>query len=276
MSILILTRDEEAELPGCLASLDGFGEVVVVDSCSTDATPRIAEEASARIVTRAFTHWSDHQNWIMENVAFEYPWVFYMDADERMTPALKDELTRIAGSDEPAHSAWFVARDNLLFGRVLRHAMSDGFVMRFFQPPNIRFERRVNPQPRLLDGSAPGYLRERLVHRHFCRGFTQWFEKHNRYATWEAQEWIEAEERTAVSWRGVVSADRHRRNQALKRLSFALPGRPLLKFLQLYVLKRGFLDGAPGFHCGVLMAVFEYMIGLKVREMKRRRAGLPI
>jgi glycosyltransferase involved in cell wall biosynthesis len=272
VSILILTKDEQEHLPKLLATLDGFDEIVLLDSLSTDDTVKIADDAGCRIVSRAFTDWADHQNWAMEHIDFKHPWVFYLDADERMTPAVREEIVGIAALDDPPHRAYFVSRDNYLFGRCLRHAMRDGFVMRFFQPEAVRFERRVNPQPVVREGT-PGYLRARFIHHHFSRGFTQWFEKHNRYATWEAQEWIEAERATEISLRRIFARDRHTRSQALKRLSFALPFRPMLKFFQLYVLKRGFLDGGAGFHCSALMGIFEYMIGLKVREMKRRERG---
>ncbi|MEM8781480.1 MAG: glycosyltransferase family 2 protein [Planctomycetota bacterium] len=272
ISILILTKDEQEHLPELLDTLAGFDEIVLFDSMSTDDTVKIAEDRGCRVVQRGFDNWASHQNWAMEHIDFKHPWVFYLDADERMTPAVRDEIAAIAALDDPPHRAYFVARDNFLFGRCLKHAMKDGYVMRFFQPDAVRFERLVNPQPVVLDGTA-GYLENRFIHYHFSRGFTQWFEKHNRYATWEAEEWIEAERKTKVSWASVFSTDRHTRSQGLKRLSFALPFRPMLKFAQLYVFKLGFLDGRAGFHCSVLMGIFEYMIGLKVREMKRRARG---
>jgi glycosyltransferase involved in cell wall biosynthesis len=275
ISILILTKDEQEHLPHLLDTLGGFGEIVLLDSMSTDRTVQIAEQRGCRVVQRAFDNWAAHQNWAMEHIEFKYPWVFYLDADERMTLALREEISGVAAMSDPPHRAYFVARDNYLFGRCLKHAMRDGFVMRFFQPGAVRFERLVNPQPVVLDGK-PGYLRQRFIHYHFSRGFTQWFEKHNRYSIWEAQEWIAAERKTQVPWKSLWSRDRHARQQALKRLSFALPGRPMLKFLYLYLCKRGFLDGSAGFHCSVLMGIFEYMIGLKVREMKRREAGFDV
>ncbi|BAM02234.1 glycosyltransferase family 2 protein [Phycisphaera mikurensis] len=276
ISILILVKDEEEHLPLLLETLGGFEDIVVLDSMSTDGTIEIAEAAGCRVVRRQFDTWAEHQNWAMENIEFRHRWVFYLDADERMTDAVRGEIHQIAASPQepPPHRAYYVGRDNRLFGRSLRHAMGGGVVMRFFQPAHIRFARRVNPQP-VLEGE-PGYLRSRFIHHHFARGFAQWFEKHNRYAGWEAQEWIEAVDATPLRWKPLFARDRNTRLQAIKRASFHLPFRPLLKFLHMYLWRRGFLDGSPGFHCCVLMSIFEYMIGLRVKEMRRRSAGKPV
>ncbi len=276
ISILLLVKNEEEHLPLLLDSLVGFEDIVVFDSFSTDRTVAIAKEPGCRVVQREFDNWAAHQNWAMEHLEFRHPWVFYLDADERMTSDVRDEIAAIAGDpeDPPPHRAYYCARDNMLFGRALRHAMAGGLVMRFFQPPHIRFARRVNPQPVLQ--TPPGYLKGRFIHHHFARGFEQWFEKHNRYATWEAQEWIDAVDKTPVSFKALFARDRNTRIQAIKRLSFHLPFRPLLKFLHMYVWKRGFLDGVAGFHCCALMGVFEYMIGLRVREMRRRACDKPV
>ncbi|MEO0514403.1 MAG: glycosyltransferase family 2 protein [Planctomycetota bacterium] len=274
ISILLLVKNEEEHLPEVLKSVEGFGEVVVVDSMSTDRTVEIAEQHGCRVVQRVFDDWATHQNWVVENVDFKHEWIFSLDADERMTPAVKKEVAAIASQDPPPHRAYYCERDNFLFGQCLRHALSGAVVMRFYQPKEVRFARRVNQQPVLKEPA--GYLKNRFIHYHFSRGFSQWFSKHNLYSTWEAMEWIEAEQKTPISFKALFSRDWNTRVQALKRLSFALPFRPALKFFYLYLWRLGFLDGRPGFHCCMLMGIFEYMIGLKVREMKRRERGEPI
>ncbi len=272
ISILILVKNEEEHLPKLLETLEGFGEIVLFDSMSTDRTLDIARAAGCKIVQRDFTNWAEHQNWAMENIDFKHDWVFYLDADERMTPQVREEIAAIAAQENPPHRAYYCGRNNYLMGRCLKHAMSAGFVMRFFQPPHVRFARLVNPQPVLQ--SPAGYLKNRFIHYHFSRGFEQWFEKHNRYATWEAQEWIKAVRETPLVWRDLVGRDKNLRLQAIKRLSFHVPFRPSLKFLYMYILRLGILDGRAGYHCCRLMGIFEYMIGLRVKELRRREQGL--
>src|ERR1700690_1195768 len=88
VSILILTKNEEQDLPGCLESVRWSDDVHVFDSHSTDGTLEIARAAGASIVQRHFDNWSSHQNWALANISFRHPWVLYIDADERVTPEL--------------------------------------------------------------------------------------------------------------------------------------------------------------------------------------------
>ncbi len=272
ISILILVKNEEEHLPKLLKTLDGFGEIVVFDSLSTDRTLEIAEAVGCKIVQRAFDDWASHQNWAVEHIEFKYPWVFYLDADERMTPEVRDEIATIAQLEHPPHRAYFCRRKNYLMGRWLKRSMSAGYVMRFFQPPHIRFTRKMSVQPVLKEPA--GYLKHAFVHYHFSRGFQQWFEKHNWYAALEADEWIKAVDENDATWKDVFSFDGNRRVQALKHLSYRLPFRPAIKFAYMYLWRLGFLDGKPGFHACMLMAVYEYMVGLQVREKRRRGQGL--
>ena len=88
ISVLILTKDEQLDLPGCLASLAWCDDIHVYDSMSTDRTVEIAQAFGATVTQRPFDNWASHQNWGLQNIAFKHPWVFYIDADERMTPEL--------------------------------------------------------------------------------------------------------------------------------------------------------------------------------------------
>jgi glycosyltransferase involved in cell wall biosynthesis len=96
ISILILTLNEETNIGACLDSLAGFDDVVVLDSLSKDRTKEIALAKGARVVERPFDNWAAHQNWAMDTIPFRNPWVFYLDADERMTPELRAEIEAIA------------------------------------------------------------------------------------------------------------------------------------------------------------------------------------
>ena len=88
VSILILTKNEQQDLPGCLQSVAWSDNIYVYDSMSTDETVAIANRFGATVIQRPFDNWASHQNWGLKNIAFKHPWVFYIDADERMTPEL--------------------------------------------------------------------------------------------------------------------------------------------------------------------------------------------
>jgi len=273
ISILILTLNEETNIAACLDALAGFDDIVVFDSLSKDRTVEIARAKGARIVERPFDNWASHQNWAMDNIEFRNPWVFYLDADERMTPELREEILGIARDPARPEVAYYCGRKNFFLGKWIRHAMPPSLIMRFFKPKRIRFERLVNPVP-VIDGPH-GYLRNHFEHYHFSKGITEWFDKHNKYSLLEAMEGMKLRERP-VGLGSLFSGDRFERRRALKELSFRMPLRPFLKFCWMYFLKRGFLDGRAGYTYCKLQSMYEYMIVVKMRELERKRRGLPI
>ena len=279
ISILILTLNEETNIGACLDALGaagdfaGFDDIVVFDSLSKDKTVEIARAKGARIVERPFDNWAAHQNWAMGNIDFKNPWVFYLDADERMTPELREEILGIARDAARPEVAFYCGRKNYFLGKWIRHAMPPGMIMRFFKPSKVRFERLVNPVP-VIDGPH-GYLRNFFEHYNFSKGITEWFDKHNKYSLFEAMEGMKLREKP-VGLGALFSGDRFERRRALKELSFRLPLRPLVKFLYMYVLKLGFLDGRAGYTYCKLQAMYEYMIVVKMRELARRERGLPV
>jgi len=273
VSILILTLNEETNIGACLDALAGFDDIVVFDSLSKDRTKDIALAKGARVVERPFDNWAAHQNWAMDNISFKHPWVFYLDADERMTPELREEILAIARDQGRKEVAYYCGRKNFFLGKWIRHAMPPGMIMRFFKPGTIRFERLVNPVP-VIDGSH-GYLRHYFEHYNFSKGITEWFDKHNKYSLFEAMEGMKLREKP-VGLGALFSRDRFERRRALKELSFRMPLRPLVKFLWMYVLKLGFLDGRAGYTYCKLQAMYEYMIVVKMRELARKERGLPV
>lgn len=113
ISVLILTRNEEQNLPDCLRSVAWSDDIHVLDSISSDRTVEIAQAANARVTQRPFDNWAAHQNWALANLPFRHPWVFYLDADERVTPELADEMQR-AVSSNPAVVAYRIHRRDFL------------------------------------------------------------------------------------------------------------------------------------------------------------------
>jgi glycosyltransferase involved in cell wall biosynthesis len=276
ISVLVLTLNEEANLPRCLESLRWCDDIVVLDSGSSDRTVEIAKEYGARVIIRPFDNWASHQNWALESIEYRYPWLYYSDADEVMPPELRDELIRIATASSQPHMAYRVRYKNFFLGRWIRYCgIYPTWVLRFYRPEKVRYERLVNPTAK-VDGTT-GLLQEHFLHFSFNKGLQAWFDKHNKYSTAEAIETIRDLREGAIDWAGlVVFSNPARRRLALKRLSFRLPFRPLLRFLYMYVLKLGFRDGGPGFHYCMMLSIYEYMIVLKMRELRRRERGKSI
>ena len=274
VSIFIQTLNEEDNLPGLLESVAFSDDIVVLDSLSTDRTQEISEAAGARWFARPYDGRGNHQNWAMDNIEFKHQWVFYLDADERMTDELRTEIESIIegwdsgkSTKDNAPVAYYCGRKNIFRGRWLKNAMPPGNIMRFFQPPHIRFARDANPIP-IVDGQI-GYLKKHFIHYNFSKGIREWIERHNRYSTYEANETVKALAENPVKLSNLFSGDRNTRRLELKNISFRMPCRPLLKFLYMYILSRGFLDGRAGWTYCKLQAMYEYMIVLKVSELKR-------
>lgn len=271
ISILVLTLNEEANLAGCLDSVQWSDDIVVLDSFSVDNTVGIAKGRGARVVQRTFDDWASHQNYALENIDFKYEWVFYLDADERMTEDLKREILKIAAGGSSA-VAYYCGRKNMFMGRWIKHAMRPGALMRFFKPPHVRFERLVNPTAQVQ--GAHGYLRNYLVHYNFSKGISAWVDKHNKYSDMEAIEGLLLLKGPRLGVGRLFDRDRVRRRRALKEVSFRLPARSLLKFCYLFFIQRGFLDGYPGFVYCVLQSIYEYLIVLKMKERTLMDSGI--
>jgi glycosyltransferase involved in cell wall biosynthesis len=273
ISALVLTLNEEINLAACLESISWCRDIVVLDSQSTDRTQAIAQEHGARVVTRAFDNWAAHQNWAVQNIDFKYPWVLYVDADERCSPELRDEIVLRASSEAP-EGAFRIRRKDYFMGRWLKHAqLYPTWLVRLFRPDRIRYERLVNPVA-VVEGPV-GQLEGHIIHFPFSHGISHWLARHNRYSDLEALEAIKvADGRTGEE--SLWSKDPNERRRALKDLFFRLPARPLIKFMYYYAWRRGFLDGRAGFTYATLQAIYEYMIACKQDELERRRQGLPV
>jgi glycosyltransferase involved in cell wall biosynthesis len=266
ISILVLTKNEERDLPGCLDSVSWSDDIHVYDSFSEDRTIEIAEARGVHVTRRRFDNWAAHQNWGLANIRFKHPWVFYIDADERMTLELAQNV-RVAAREAVDEVALRVRRRDFFLGTWLRHAQASPWYLRLFRPEKMRYERLVNPVsiPDGPVGEVAGYL----DHYPFSKGMSHWLARHNSYSSLEAEQILK--NRAAGEPFSLASAfferDFHRRRYHQKEIFYRLPARPLIKFLLLYLAKRGFLDGRAGFTYAALQAIYEYMIVLKLREL---------
>ena len=269
ISVLILTKNEEQDLPECLKSVSWCDDIHVFDSFSTDQTVEIALNAGAKVTQRTFDNWSAHQNWGLENIQFKYNWVLYIDADERVS----DELAAYLKSFIPdsRHVAFEIQRRDFAWnGRWLKYSQISPYFIRFFIPSRIRYERLVNPVT-LVDGKVgrlPGYLN----HYPFSKGFRFWFQRHLGYAELESK--IRLDELaggTKFSLKAALfdkSFSERRRHQ--KGLFYRMPGRPIIKWLYMFFWRRSFLDGIAGIVYTNLQAIYEYFIVLSSDEHKKR------
>ena len=267
ISVLILTRNEQHDLPGALASVAWSDDVHVFDSNSTDATAQIARDAGAHLHTRAFDDYATHRNAAFA-LEFKHPWLFLLDADERPTPELSAEMQRVV-AEAPANTAGFrLRRRDFLFGTWLKHAQISPFYIRLVRPERAKYTRAINE---VLEADGPvAELLQPLDHFPFSKGIAHWVTKHNTYSTMEAELIFRQQglQNPSLS-RALRHPDFHTRRLHQKALFYRMPGRPLIKWLYMMFLRGAVLDGAAGVTYATLQSFYEYLIVVKTKELRR-------
>jgi glycosyltransferase involved in cell wall biosynthesis len=275
ISVLILTKNEAADLPGCLESVSWSDDVHLVDSGSVDDTCAIAARYGAKVAVKTYADNSKvfggdeaaHRNWSVRETAFKHPWVLLLDADERVSAELGQSVRQAVARDAP-YAAYRIQRRDFLRGTWLKHVQASPYYIRLFRPERIRYERVINPVT-LVDGPV-GEVDGYLDHYPFSKGVRHWFERHNAYSSLEAAQ-IMANRQAGARFsltKAFFSRDFHERRYHQKEVFYRMPLRPLAKFMLLYVAKFGFLDGRAGLQYALLQSIYEYMIVLKVRELE--------
>lgn len=267
VSVLVLTLNEEANLPACLAAVSWSDDIVVLDSFSQDNSVGVARGLGARVFQRRFDDFAGQRNHALDAIEFRHEWILHIDADEIVTPALREEIGRAIASD--AYDAYRVPSKMMFFGRWLRYSgLYPSYQVRLGRRGRFRFKQVGHGQREDIPAERVGTLAEPYLHYSFSKGLTEWVEKHNRYASDEARETVAMlGGRRGVDWVGTVSLHPTRRRRALKDLFYRLPLRPTLRFIYMYMMRRGFLDGWAGFTYCRLLAIYEYLIVLKTREL---------
>lgn len=269
VSVLIPTKNEERNLPTTLEMLRHFDEIIVFDSFSADRTRAIAESFGCSFYQRVFDNFSDHKNWALRNIPFRHEWILILDADEKVSAELAEEISVIV-SESRAYNAYYVARQIWVDGVWLKHAGKyPDYNLRLFRRGHAWYERRIVHEHMLTDGPV-GFLKNHLVHVD-DKGTSRYVERHNRYAEMEAVEALIAIRSAAGdgSFWGAFRSRTYERRRLLKVFAYRyLPFRPALVFIYLYVFRLGFLMGRVGFKTCELRRFYEYLIDLYLEELE--------
>ena len=268
ISVLILTRNEQRDLPDCLSSVSWSDDIHVFDSQSTDATLEIAKAAGAHTHIRAFDDYATHRNAALTTVPFKHPWVFLLDADERPTPELSREMQQLVLAAPTEIAGFRLRRRDYLFDTWLKHAQLSPFYIRLIRPERARYTRAINE---VLEVDGPiAELSYPLDHYPFSKGIAKWVEKHNLYSTLEAELIASNQSLQNPSLNTALRhPDFHTRRLHQKAIFYRLPGRPLLKWLYMVFVRGAILDGRAGLTYATLQAFYEYLIVLKTKELRR-------
>lgn len=263
VSVLILTRNEERDLPGCMASVAWSDDVHVLDSFSEDNTVALALASGAKVTQRAFTGYASQRNAGLA-LPFKYEWLLVLDADERVPVPLAEEIRRFVSSAPRGVAAARIRRRDIWWGRWLKHSQISPFYVRLVRPGYVHYEREVN-EVLMVDGVIEE-LREPFDHYPFSKGLDHWLQKHNQYSRMEADLIVQG--RIArPSWRtALFGTDFNERRLHQKALFYRMPARPLIKLIYMLIWRRAVLDGIAGVRYALLQSIYEYFIVLKVKE----------
>jgi glycosyltransferase involved in cell wall biosynthesis len=267
ISVVILTKNEEQDLPFCLESISWCDDIHILDSYSTDRTIDIANEAGAKVTQRKFDGYASQRNAALEMLDYKYQWILILDADERVPNNLVPLLYYNIQKATNDISGFRLRRRDFLDNTWLKHAQISPLYIRLIRRGKARYHREIN-EVLEVDGKVEeidGYF----DHYPFSKGLTHWLSKHNQYSSMEAIRWVE-ESKGAVSFslqKAIFSQDFSDKRFHQKGLFYKIPGRPLIKLLYMLIWRKAFLDGRAGFKYAALQSIYEYFIVLKTKEI---------
>lgn len=271
LDVMVITFNEAMNLPHCLASLKGWvNRIFVVDSGSTDGTPDLARQGGAEVVHHVWEGYARQKNWGLTNLPFESPWVLILDADEIITPGLRDRILQVTNQPiaQVKENGFFINRVTFFLGQPIRHAgYYPSWNMRLIKRGAGLYEDR-EVHEHIIIPDPVGYIRQPM-HHDDRRGLEHYLAKHNRYSTLEARSLWQEIQNPSMSEKANLSPDaRHRR--WLKRVGMRyIPWPGAWRFVYMYFFRLGILDGVAGLEFCRLISMYDAMVAMKLRAIRR-------
>lgn len=269
LTIVFPVKNEADNLRRAIPLVRDLGPVLVVDSASTDATCEVAQQLGAEVLQFAWNgQFPKKRNWVLRNHEFKTDWVLFLDADEFVSPAFLKEVREAV--EATGHVGFWLNFENYFMGKCLRHGdpmrklalfrVDAGEYEKIEESSWSHLDMEVHEHP-VLQGSL-GEIKAPIEHNDF-RGIKHYIAKHNEYSTWEAARYMRLMGRgdcpqSSAEWEGLTGRQK-KKYRHLAKWWFA----PAY-FVATYFLKKGFLDGAVGFHFALMKAIYFYQIRLKI------------
>ncbi len=265
ISIVILTKNEEKDLPACLHSVEWSNDLHVLDSGSTDKTIGIAQDAGAHITFNEFQSFGQQRNFALDHLSIKNEWVLFLDADEVISEKFRVAIFDSISNAENDVAGFYCCWKLMLENKWLKY--SDNFPkwqFRLLRKGRARFTDFGHGQKEAAVEGRIAYIKEPYLHYGFSKGWSFWVERHNRYSSQEAVARLSHRPRV----KDIFSRHGSIRNPALKSWLCKIPGWPFLRFFHAYIISMGFLEGKPGFIYCYSMGYYEFLIRIKMRELK--------
>ena len=271
VAVIVLTYNEEVNIAQALDSVAGWArEIFIVDSFSTDRTLEVARPYGCHITQHKFDHYARQRNFALDELPIRSEWILFLDADEWLPDALKQEISTALAA-RPEANGFYLNRRLIWMGRWIKRGYYPSWILRLFRRGKGRSEDREVNEHLIVEGPT-AQLQEPFIHED-RKGVTDWIAKHNDYASRSARALLSAEPEPGnleieAKWSG-TQAQRKRwlRYRVWNRLPPLI--RPFFYFLYRYIVKSGFLDGRQAFVYHFLQALwFPMLIDIKYVELK--------
>ncbi len=273
LSVVVLAYNEQRNLPACLESLKGLiCELVVVDSGSTDRTVALARSYGAKVLTHAFENYARQRDWAQENLPANSPWILHLDADERLTPELVNEINQVLQNPNDEIDGFLFRKRTVFMGRWIRHGGHyPSYHLRLFRRGRGRCEDRLYDQHFLCDGRVKS-LRNDYIDV-VASSLSTWSVRHTRWAELEAQELVSRQNQTGrVRPRLFGNPIERRRWLRLAYGRAPLFTRGFAYWLYRYFFRLGFLDGKEGLIFHFLQGFwFRFLVDAMIFERQNER-----
>ncbi len=244
VSVIIITKNESQNLRDCLESVRWADEIIVVDSGSSDDTVEIARKYTDKVIYNEWKGYADQKNFALQLAKNE--WVLSLDADERVTENLKNE---ISNTDSEKFDGYRIKRDNFFLGKMIKGCgWGNDYQLRLFRKSKTTLTKRLVHEAFYVEGKISN-LKSTMMHYSY-RNFKDAFDKINYYSTLEA---IEKQNRKKVN-------------------AFTILITPVIAFLQHFIIRKGYIDGIYGVFVSILNAYTKLQVQLKIWELKNKSA----
>ncbi len=272
ISAIILTKNEAINLRRCIDSLQWCQDIVVLDSGSTDETTQLAASLGARVFTHIQPRFiiSEQRNWALKNCELKSEWVLFVDADEAIPAELATEIQKLCANKNNPYNAFELTARYLFWGKWLKRSQGyPNWHSRLLKKGEVTFAGGVWEY--FATGANVGKISSPYNHFANSKGFSDWLERHDRYSSWDAQNVVKFLETGQAS---SLATDRKLQLRLLAAKFWAL--RPIARFLQMYILRLGFLEGWQALIFCLLYAIYEFMTVVKIIELRRLKSGLSL
>ncbi len=279
ISAVILTLNEELNLSDCLASLEGLcHDIIVVDSGSTDGTLEIAKRYSARILQHPFETHAKQWNWAFQNIPFQGNWILALDADQRVSPGLRDEIAAVLHSIPADTDGYYLPRKQIFRGRWIRYGgYWPKYLLKLFRNGTGQADERELLDFRFYVRGKTALLKNPLIEQNENeQAILFWLKKHLRFIELLAQEeYGRRQNKNGWAIRPSTTGTPDQKVLWRKNLWYRMPLfiRPFLYFGYRYFIQLGFLDGPQGFLFHFLQGFwFRLMVDVRLAELDKEHA----